>query len=674
KAYSVSPAPAWVDAPDWDPSQPPEGQIRNGAWYLLSDHQVRLSEQTRESYRAFAIMAVNASGVDVAANIQIVFDPSYQSLTLHGVDVIRGGERMPRLAQSSVQVLQREPGLEYRIFDGSQTLSVTLEDVRVGDVVEYAYTQTGSNPVFGGREFGRFQLQFNEPARHLRARLSVAASRTISILDGNAAPEARISEGAGFRDYRWSVANATAHAVEAGSPGWYDPYPYVSWSEFHDWAAVVRWAEPLYRLPARLPPELRAEIASIARVGDPGARALEALRFVQREIRYLGVEIGPGSHAPNQPSLVFQRRFGDCKDKALLLLAMLRELGIEARAALVNTAGWPVEQVRQPHPGAFDHVIVRATIDGKDYWLDPTRSPQKGDLDHVFQPDFGQALVVDRSVDSPSSMRNASADQNRRHVRAVLDARGGFTGPVRYTVTTTAEGGAAEGMRNAFAVANIDQLQQDYVNFYARYFPGIAVASAMRVGGEDADNRVVVDEHYLIRDLPRWDASGFRFEAAVDVPDLAELLADPAPAIRRAPLSRAFPYEFEQVTEILLPDPWPFTPGTVEVEDAAFSYSRQISGEGARIVLHDRYRAKTPVVAAADMTGYIANLARARDATAYGLQWSDAANAPAGADGPNWPLVGASALFFAGWIYLALRVWRWDPPATGGRVDSTLTG
>lgn len=97
---------------------------------------------------------------------------------------------------------------------------------------------------------------------------------------------------------------------------------------------------------------------------DPGQRMLAALRFVQGQIRYLGVEIGAGSHAPSAPAVVLQRRFGDCKDKSLLAVTMLRSLGIDAEPALVNTnarrgiAGWLAT------PSAFDHVIARAHVKG----------------------------------------------------------------------------------------------------------------------------------------------------------------------------------------------------------------------------------------------------------------------------------------------------------------------
>ena len=106
-------------------------------------------------------------------------------------------------------------------------------------------------------------------------------------------------------------------------------YPSVEWGEFKDWQAVARWAAPYYRLPAQLSPALQVEVDRIAKAhASPEERLLAALQFVQREIRYMGVEIGPGSHAPSAPQKVLERRFGDCKDKSLLTMTLLQSLGI----------------------------------------------------------------------------------------------------------------------------------------------------------------------------------------------------------------------------------------------------------------------------------------------------------------------------------------------------------
>ncbi len=72
----------------------------------------------------------------------------------------------------------------------------------------------------------------------------------------------------------------------------------------------------------------------------------------------------------------------------------MRSLNIEGYAALVNTDIGKSLHVDGVRATAFDHVIVKAIVNGKTYWLDPTRTNQLPDINALFQPDYNQALVI----------------------------------------------------------------------------------------------------------------------------------------------------------------------------------------------------------------------------------------------------------------------------------------
>ncbi|MFN9448206.1 MAG: hypothetical protein ACK58U_00895 [Rubrivivax sp.] len=79
------------------------------------------------------------------------------------------------------------------------------------------------------------------------------------------------------------------------------------------------------------------------------------------------------------------RRWGDCKDKSLLLVRLLQEVGIEAHPVLVSLQSRSTARQLLPSPAAFEHVVVRVTMDGRDHWLDPTRTVQSSRLDRLGQ-------------------------------------------------------------------------------------------------------------------------------------------------------------------------------------------------------------------------------------------------------------------------------------------------
>ena len=240
--HAVGPTPGWVAPvlPEVAAKAPAE-QVSEGVQYLLLDEQIRVEAQDKTRFRHMASKALNERGLESVANIEIRFDPSYQKLTLHSINLRRGAQVIAKLPTAQVKVLQREAGLESLIFDGSRTAHVFLDDVRVGDVVEYAYSVRGSNPVFANRQFGGFELQYSVPVARIHARLWWPTSRPVHWKRQNDAPEPQVATSGEHTLYTWDLRDVPARASESDAPPGYDPYPSVQWSEFGDWRAVSAW-------------------------------------------------------------------------------------------------------------------------------------------------------------------------------------------------------------------------------------------------------------------------------------------------------------------------------------------------------------------------------------------------------------------------------------------------
>src|SRR5690606_29154177 len=78
---------------------------------------------------------------------------------------------------------------------------------------------------------------------------------------------------------------------------------------------------------------------------------------VDRQIRYTGIEFGDASYIPRSPAETMQRRFGDCKDTAALMVSLLRARGVDATIALLDSGNG--RDIDAEVPGfRFDHAIV----------------------------------------------------------------------------------------------------------------------------------------------------------------------------------------------------------------------------------------------------------------------------------------------------------------------------
>jgi hypothetical protein len=618
--YKIDKVPSWVTPVAPDLSAPlSANQPSGGVSYLLVDRQFQVKGKSRQFFSHIATKILNESGLENTSNIEIRFDPSYQTLLLHTVNVRRGERTIQKLNPTAIKILQRESSLEQLIFDGTKTANLFLEDVRVGDVVEYAYTVIGSNPVFGNQHYGRFDLQWSVPVQHVYARLLTEPGREPAIKLANTQQRATVRTSNGFQEHEWSLKDVAGIRYKDDTPAWYDPVPNVQWSDFKDWNAVAQWAVPLYKTPSQPPAAIVAEAERIRKtISATEDQAAEALRYVQKTVRYLGVEVGPGSHAPSPPDLVLSRRFGDCKDKTLLTLTLLKALGIDAQAALVSSKKRQGVADMQASPGAFDHVIVHAKIGDQTYWLDPTLPPQPGGIQDISQAAFGFAMVLDPTQQGLTAMGTGPATTYTRKVLTVFDSSGGWQKPVPFTVTSYLDGLSAERMRSTLAKESAENLQQKLTNYFARYYTGIQVVRPFEVRDNKASNQVVMTEYYLIPDF--WKtARNDRAEAYAAIPDIHDFLKIPQNTVRTEPMALAHPMDISQTTYLLVPKKWTLKDAKVKVSDAVFEFQSDATFEPGRLTMVDRYRTLSDAIEPQNMASYLANAKKARDALGYSI-------------------------------------------------------
>lgn len=659
-------APAWVE-PMEPPALRPDEPAGDGFTYLLIDEQVRVTDRAQSHYVHVALGVVNERGIATASQLTVDYDPAYQHLTLHHVRVRRGAQVSEQLEEERVEILRREPGLEAQLYDGSATANLRLDDVRVGDVVEYAYTIDGANPVLDGRYYGGFDLGWYVPTRRVRYRLLWPQARPLFVRAHNTDVEPTRTRRRGVTEYRWAADDVAPLSFDDGLPAWYNPYPWVQLSEAATWAEVATWGERLFQRSGTLPQALRPVVAAIADSAAASAdRVVAALRFAQDEVRYTGLEMGVGSHRPRPPAEVMRTRFGDCKDKALLLATMLEALDVEADVALVSVGLRRGIDAWHPSPYAFDHAIVRATVDGAAYWLDPTALHQRGRLDALTQADFDRALLLRPDTEGLVPMDPPRPSVPDRRVSEVLNLRDGVGESGTLAVTTTYVGDAADEMRARLAATPLDELADDYVNFYSALFPDIELAEPLAVDDDHDLNWVIVDERYTIAEP--WQNSDGLLTLDLFAKETALLLDPPFTRRRTMPLGLQHPYHYQHRIEVLLPEPWQVEPTHDVIENDAFAFTFDAGLDGHVLTLDYEYRTKEDHVPAEATAAYLDDLDEARLLTGYQLY------KPAGAVGGgavNWPilLLGLGMLALA--VVAARRVYAWEP--AGAPIDLALT-
>ena len=463
-----------------------EGGVRY--WHYQVEH-----DGTGADARQYVRMVsepVSTAGIDQAANITIVFNPAYERLEFHTLQVERDGLIEDRSDTTTIEFARRETRLERRMFDGRGTAIVRFSDIRLGDRVEYSYTITGQNPALPDNESREFRLGFGTPVEQVlvRSRWSAEDEPRYQLIGPE--PTEALDTGADGQAYVVTFGPVATPPFEGerGAPAWVRQAPVLQISNFENWEAVSRWSAPFY---APEPSDEVVEIADAIRADHdtPEAQLVAALRFVQDEIRYLAISFGAGGYVPASPSETLDRRYGDCKAKTVLLMAVLQALGIEAEAALVHTTQGYALMDTLPRSSAFNHVIVRAELAGTTYWLDGTRSEQGGQLATLAQPDFGWALPISRVGHAPVLMptRDTTVPSMETHeTLTVLDS----SGAAQADIEIRARGAGADQMRAGIARAGRADMETRVLNGYQARFGVVATRSDLTVEDDRETNEI----------------------------------------------------------------------------------------------------------------------------------------------------------------------------------------
>lgn len=614
--YATGPEPQWVLPYHVAQTRVERGQD-NAIGYLLVDKEIRVEGGRETVFRRMALTPLRQDGLSDAAQHEVLFNPEYQTLTIHRLAIHRDGRVLDKRDSGTIRLLQRETEMEQQLYVGTVSAMIVLDDVRVGDVVEFSYSIEGTNPVFGARHFSSHNLAWGVPVQRVIRRVLMPADRPLQVRTYNGAPPPRIRISGRVREYLWDLHDVSAYVDEGQYPQWYIPQPWAQVSEYRDWEAVRDWALALYRWNGQLDPQLLAKVRDWRALDDREAAIGQALAFVQRDIRYFGVEMGQNSHRPGDPNAIYARRYGDCKDKAQLLIALLRELGVEARPALVSTAFHRAIGDWLPSPGLFDHVIVSATWNGKRYWLDATRNFQDGSLEAVSTPEYGMALVVDAQGTPLVGMRNPPPQQASLEVEEEFVVVA-YDQPVQFLVETVYRGAEAEYLRQRLSRTTRDELSRQYLNYYARLYPGIERVRQLQIhpDGNGSDLRLL--EHYRIPDF--WEREQGKLYFSLCGNTIQGYTSLPSTVRRHSPLALQFPVHVRHASILRLPDVDQFDVGKqpdLTVEDDAIRYRQHAAFQSRRLSVEHDYVSKADAVATAHVNDHIAKLRRINDSLCF---------------------------------------------------------
>lgn len=364
------------------------------------------------------------------------FMAAYGTVTVVRAELIKpDGRRVPIDVAANGRIMIESGQMGANIYDPNMKLfQLSLPGLEIGDVTHFIVIRQRQKAQVPDTWADLNTLEGTEPIVHFRYEVLAPATRPLTHVRlrdpvSNSVQYAAQKLVDGRTLHRWDIHDVPQMFPEPDMPPMETVVQRVLLSTAADWPSLSRWywnlSQP--RL-AAVTPEMRATVSNLVAGAADRAEALHRLyTFVSQDVRYLGLTletVAPG-YEPHDVSLTFSQRAGVCRDKAALLVAMLRLAGFDAYPVLINVGAKLDPEVPLPF---FNHAIVGvARPEGGYDLLDPTNESTRD----PFPAYLGNRsyLVANPSGDPLRVSAVAPAERNLLRVatRGELDAGGNLS-------------------------------------------------------------------------------------------------------------------------------------------------------------------------------------------------------------------------------------------------------
>jgi hypothetical protein len=342
--------------------------------------------------------------------------------------------------------------------DGSELISDVKEKIiRIpasdpGNIVGYEY-EIEEKPMLLQNTW---HFQGKSPVHETRYSLQLPAGWEYKAAYVNH-PEVKPTQVAN-NQWQWTIGDVKGIREETGMP----PMPGVAAKMvvyllppggpgsrgFANWQEMGNWYGDLTRGRRDVSPEVKQKVAELTSKATTPLDKMKALaQFVQHDIRYVAIELGIGGWQPHQAADVFAHRYGDCKDKATLMAAMLHEVGVDSYYVVINAERGSVTPDMPANDG-FNHVILAIQLPaeltdstliasmrhsklGKLLFFDPTNELTPfGQIGGYLQENYGLLVAPTGGELVELPRQPVTMNTIHRTGNLTLDATGKLTGNI----------------------------------------------------------------------------------------------------------------------------------------------------------------------------------------------------------------------------------------------------
>ena len=585
---------------------------------LLDDGVVKLQADGRSTrtYRQ-VIQILREDAVESYSEHSLGWIPGRQTLRVNWFKVVGPDGKVISEKPAQVQDSDVPANMVDPVYSDSRIRRLSLAGVKQGTIVDWSYTVEDTVPFPPRDNSGSWSVSMGNTVRRSRLILDVPASLTPTIIEANLDFRRTEQTVGGRRVYTWAKADIPAVEPEPYMADSNGVYMHLDYALPRTWTDIGAWYASLSKDSYTLGPATRQKIAEVVAGARSRGDSLRALhRWVAQDIRYVSVSLGTGGYKPRVPDETVRTGFGDCKDKATLFIAALRDWKIAAHPVLLRNGR---SDRRLPTIRQFDHAIAAVERpDGGYHYVDLTASYTPwGELPYAPQGEFAIVVRADGRVDEVTLPLD-QVEKNRKTMNIVgeLSPDGIFAG----SYTETGTGLQQYTMRTTFE-SPLDSTQRAGIlrSFPPRFMPGASGDSLAVTVGRNLDVRPRFEIH--VRGARLAQRSGNTLILSLPMGTLESMGTIAEEIEARSP--RRFPIDAEAVlgpivteseTRITLPEGWRAQlPPTLHAKSVFGEFRSEYEQQGRVLVMRRKLggaRGVYPPERVGELTAWLREMAK----------------------------------------------------------------
>jgi tetratricopeptide (TPR) repeat protein len=540
------------------------------------------------------IKVLDERGIRSQAQHAFAFDPAESYVEVRRARVMRADGRIEDIGVTEYYSLA-EAG--YRMYYDQRQAVVEFPGLRVGDVVEVVFVRrdVAARNMFDDYFGDVAPLQGIEPRRRVEYVLETPVDMTIHA---NLPLERKLSEDGTVASHTLTLADVPGLRPESQMPGWTEVAKYLHVSTYANWRDVGIWYWGLIReqlvVDDAIEKGVATTIAKLPPNADNRAKVEAIYEHVIRSTRYVGLEFGIHGYKPYRTTDIYNRRFGDCKDKASLLKVMLGLVGIEAHLVLVRTRDQGRIGEQPASLSAFNHAIVY--VPEFDLFMDGT-----AEYSGAFElpaGDQGASVVIieDGKGATFRTIPYSTPDQNLEAFDYQVELSAEGDAKVDYAMTLTGNG--TSSWRSS--LESPDHRKEQITKLFAGMFPGTTVRNIALPGIEDLDAPVRLEVDLAVPAWAtkqdgslRWRTLGY---------DAALVRSFAAQQTREHPLELGVPNREQRTLRYELPRGYTFStvPTGIKLETAFGRFELAVSTAGSSATVETTFELQQPRIEPGD--------------------------------------------------------------------------